>query len=178
MMREHLTLPPTECRFAADQASGIVSGYAAVFNKLVPSFNEMVRPGAFTRSIAEHRSHGTPIVMLWAHDPSQPIGKWSATEDDYGLKVEGQILTDVVKGREALSLIANKIVNGLSIGFRTRADERGPNGVRVITDAQLEEVSLTAFPAQPGARVTAVRHEAGITAFLAAIQRGINDIRG
>lgn len=177
-MREHLTLPPAECRFAVDETSGIVSGYAALFDKVVPGYNEMVRPGAFTKTIAEHRSAGTPIIMLWSHDPSAPIGKWVCTEDQLGLRVQGEILKDITKGREALSLISAGIVTGLSIGFRTRADERGANGVRVITDAQLEEVSLTAFPAQPGARVTAVRHTAGITAFIAAINRGISDIRG
>lgn len=176
--REHLTLPPSECRFAVDEASGIISGYGAIFDKVVPSYNEVVKPGAFTKTIAEHRAAGTPIVMLWGHDTNAPIGKWNATEDQHGLRVEGRILKDVEKGREALALIAAGVVTGLSIGFRTRADERGANGVRLITDAQLEEVSLTAFPAQPGARVTAVRHAAGLNAFVAALKRGAQDIKG
>jgi len=178
MSREHLTLPPSECRFAIDEASGVVTGYAAVFDEVVQGFNEVVRRGAFTRTIEEHRASNNPIVMLWSHDVTAPIGKWTATEDQRGLRVEGQILQDVAKGKEALALVRNGIVTGLSIGFRARASERGTKGIRIITDAQLEEVSLVAFPAAPGARVTGVRHDAGITAFLAAVNRGISDIRG
>jgi uncharacterized protein len=157
MTRETLTILPADCRFAADSEAGTVSGYGAVFNQIVPYFNELVRPGAFSKTISEHRTAGTPIVMLWAHDPSAPIGKWTVSEDEHGLRAEGQVLKSVEKGREALALVSAGIVTGLSIGFRARAAERGDKGIRVITDAQLEEISLVAFPAAPGARVTGVR---------------------
>lgn len=176
MSRETLTISPAECRFTADAATGIISGYAALFDVLVPGFNELVRPGAFSRTIAEHRAAGTPIVMLWSHDPSAPIGKWNVTEDARGLRAEGQIIKDIAKGKEAISLISAGVVTGLSIGFRTRAAERGDKGVRILTDVQLEEVSLTAFPAQPGARVTAVRSNSA-AAFESAVRRAIEGMR-
>lgn len=175
-VREHFTLPTAECRFAVDESTGAVSGYASVFDQLVPGFNEVVKRGAFTATIDEHRSAGTPIIMLWSHDPASPIGKWTVTQDARGLRAEGQILTDVAKGREALALVKAGIVTGLSIGFRTRKSERGDKGVRVITDAQLEEISLVAFPAAPGARVTGVRSD-GLTAFLESINRTNNYLR-
>jgi uncharacterized protein len=175
--RETLTISPAECRFSADAATGIISGYAALFDVPVPYYNELVRPGAFAKTIAEHRTAGTPIVMLWSHDSSAPIGKWSVTEDQRGLRAEGQIVKETAKGKEALALISAGVVTGLSIGFRARASERGDKGLRILTDVQLEEVSLTAFPAQPGARVTAVRSQAAAAAFFDAVRRANETLR-
>ncbi len=86
-----------EVRFAADDA-GIFSGYAARFGEQ-NSHNEILLPGAFRNTLAEHAQRGTKPPMLWSHDQSQPIGVWeSVAEDATGLAVRGRLVTETAKG--------------------------------------------------------------------------------
>lgn len=145
-----------EVRFAADDA-GTFTGHAAIFDE-PNSFGEIVKRGAFRKSISEHRSRGTKPPMLWSHDPGEVIGVWSdLTEDEKGLAVTGRLITETTRGKEAHALLKAGAVNGLSIGFRARSSERGPNGVRVLTDIELVEISIVSLPAASAARVTKVR---------------------
>lgn len=167
-----LDLSATEVRFAAGDSTGVFTGYAAVWDDLVPSYREVVRKGAFRRSLGEHRKAGTRPIMLWAHDPSEIVGTWTElVEDERGLKATGQLLQETRRGAEALALLKAKALNGLSIGFNVRKEERGPNGLRVITDVDLLEISLTAFPAMPAARVQNVREASAAAAVLDALRR-------
>lgn len=69
--------------------------------------------------------------MLWAHDPSTPIGVWdSVTEDATGLKVSGRLVLDASAGRDACVLLKAGAVDGLSIGFRTVKAATIPQGGR------------------------------------------------
>jgi hypothetical protein len=122
--------------------------------------------------------------MFWNHDSDQPIGVWTElVEDERGLKVTGKLVTETARGAEALALLKAGAISGLSIGFRARAAERGPNGGRVITDIELIEVSLVSLPAANKARVTSVKSEAAaraddsISAFARAVARAITIVK-
>ncbi|MEM9108313.1 MAG: HK97 family phage prohead protease [Pseudomonadota bacterium] len=129
-----------------------LSGYASVFN--APDLSgDRVMLGAFHRSLKTRGAGG--IRMLWNHDPSEPIGVWtSITEDSQGLRVEGRLTKGVSRSSGLAALIADGAVDGLSIGFHTiRSDKpRGTVGRRLI-EVDLWEISLVAFPMQPGARL-------------------------
>lgn len=132
------------------------------------SFTEVIKPGAFARSIAER---GDRVRVLANHDRgSFPIGKPSRLwEQADGLYLESRIV-DTQAGNEALALVRDGVVSGLSIGFRPVKADTSTDGVRTITEAALLEVSLTAFPAYDGAQVTSVRHAlAGYLDELAAL---------
>ena len=180
MKRETLDLAAGEVRFSDGAETGIVSGYAALFGVVVPGFNEMVTRGAFKRTIAEHRSAKTRPVMLWSHNPDDPIGLWTdLVEDERGLKVSGQILDTTRRGQETRALFAAGAVNGLSIGFRAKRDSFDKSGTRILSDVDLHEISLVAFPAQPGARASyrsAARH-ASLAAFAYAAGRAAESMR-
>lgn len=130
-----------------------VSGYASLFD--VPDQGgDVVQRGAYGKSLARLMAGGRGVKMLWQHDPAQPIGLWSeAREDARGLWVSGHILTDVPRGREAAALLDGGAIDGLSIGYRTIKAQRSPNGLRLLTEIELWEVSLVTFPMQPEARV-------------------------
>jgi HK97 family phage prohead protease len=152
MTRETLTLAAPEVRFATDEA-GTFAGYASVWNE-PDSYGDTIKPGAFRKSIAQRKRTGGP-AMFWNHDPNEPISIWiDLVEDDRGLKVTGKLVTDSTRGANALALLKAGAVNGLSIGFRARSSERGPNGGRVLTDIELVEISLVTLPAASRARVT------------------------
>ncbi len=142
------------CQLGADVTvtdGTIISGYASLFGKSDQG-GDIVEPGAYEASLAK----GRQVKMLWQHDPAQPIGVWDEVrEDAKGLWVEGRLLTDVAKGREAASLIGAGAIDGLSIGYRTVKARKDDKGGRLLSELELWEVSLVTFPMLPDARVGA-----------------------
>ena len=138
--------------------AGSFTGYAAVFGS-VDSQNDLLKPGAFSRSLAAHREADTMPALLWMHDASKPIGVWqSVQEDEKGLKVSGKLTLGVGQADEAYTLLKEKAVTGLSIGYRVRESHHDPEtGARVLTDVDLKEISLVAMPAHTKARVEQVK---------------------
>jgi HK97 family phage major capsid protein/HK97 family phage prohead protease len=164
-----------EVKFATDEA-GLLTGYASVFDGEPDSYGDVIEKGAFTKSLAEHKAAGTTPLMLWQHDPSEPIGVWlELREDATGLAVTGRLILETRRGQEAYALLKSGAFNGLSIGFRTRASERRAGGGRTLQDLELIEISLVSVPAATRARVTSVKTaQAGNPAAMgAAIKRSL-----
>ena len=166
-----------ECRFAADDA-GTFTGYAAKFGE-VNAHNEIVMPGAFARTIADHKARGINPPMLWSHDQSQPIGVWdSLAEDATGLAVRGRLVLDTAKGREAHALMRAGAITGLSIGFRNAKATRAASGVRQIADLDLGEISLVTLPSASNARIISVRNRSGLAGFTEAVKAATQTLKG
>ena len=89
-----------------------------------------------------------------------PIGVWSKLEqDEHGLLVEGR-LSDTPRGNEAYTLLKDKALGGLSIGYVARdftPGKKAGDPRRTLTDVELLEVSLVTFPANGLARVDSVK---------------------
>ncbi|MBC2665053.1 HK97 family phage prohead protease [Novosphingobium flavum] len=122
------------------------AGYAALFDKR-DSGRDVIRPGAFARTLAERRQ---PLPLYWQHRPDQRIG-WVETvgEDARGLRVVAAI--DNPEGGAAAAL-RRGTVTGLSFGYTARQFRRDQTG-RELTDIDLFEVSLVTHPMQDAARV-------------------------
>lgn len=145
-----------EVRFSTDDA-GTFTGHAAIFDEK-NDHGEIVRRGAFARSITEHHARASRPPMLWSHRPDEVIGVWTdVREDATGLAVRGKLITEITAGREAYERLKAGAVNGLSIGFRARQQQRGAGGVRILTDIDLVEISLVAMPSAGRARIQHVR---------------------
>lgn len=128
-----------------------VAGYAALFDK-ADGANDVIRRGAFRRTLAENRK--SPLPFFWQHRPDQRIGTVEVIEEDgRGLRVVARI--DNPRSRAVQALLARE-VNGLSFGYRARRYHSLPQG-RVLEDIDLFEVSLVTHPLQHGARVHLVR---------------------
>lgn len=123
-----------------------IAGYAALFDR-VDGERDTIRPGAFTRTLAERRG---PYPLYWQHRPDQRIG-WveTAGEDARGLRIIAQI--DNAQGRAA-KLLRERAVNGLSFGYRARSFRHTPQG-RELADIELFEVSVVTHPLQDEARI-------------------------
>jgi uncharacterized protein len=145
-----------ECRNLMED--GTFEGYGSVFNVL-DSYGTKFAPGAFSASLAAHKRAGTMPKLLWQHDPSQPIGVYSSmSEDSRGLVVKGKFVRSVRQGQEAYDLLQAGALDGLSVGFMTQTYDTDPQtGVRTITGADLWEVSIVTFAANPAAKVDNVR---------------------
>ncbi len=125
------------------------SGYASVFNK-VDSHNDIIVKGAFFESIENVEE----IKLLWQHKQDSPIGKIiSISEDEHGLLVKGEFLNELKYAEDAITLIKNQIIDGLSIGFIIKESEYDNEGNRIIKKAILKEVSVVTFPANLSARI-------------------------
>jgi len=134
---------------------GRFAGYASVFN-IVDQQRDIVLRGAFSKTV-KGRAH--EIKMLWQHQQEEPIGLFNRVfEDARGLYVEGSLLLDVRRAKEAHALLKAGVVKGLSIGYspvRFRIDAK--SGVRLLSQVDLWEVSLVTFPANEAANVTVVK---------------------
>lgn len=142
----------------ASSDKGDIEGYGSVFGNK-DSYSDIVAPGAFKASMAEHKAAGTMPAMLWQHNPDEPIGKWmSMDEDDRGLTMRGQLNLDTVRGRETYSLVKQGALNGLSIGFYSKSWlYDAETDIRTLTEIDLWEVSVVTFPANGKARVTGIK---------------------
>jgi HK97 family phage prohead protease len=135
---------------------GEFEGYGAVFGN-VDQHDDIIEKGAFRRTLSEKPL--SAIKMLFQHDSHQPIGIWTdMKEDERGLYVKGKLLIKVQRAAEVLELMRNKVIDGLSIGYKTIKSMRDEStGIRKLLDVDLWEVSAVTFPANPQARVDAVK---------------------
>ena len=129
-------------------------GYAATWDKDL--VDDIIHPGAFTKSIQEAFPAGR-IKILWQH--YDPIGMpLEMKEDNYGLYVKGKV-SKTRLGDEALELMKDGVVSSMSIGFnipygKSEIDE---DGIRHIREVKLKEFSPVTFPANEAAIITGVK---------------------
>jgi HK97 family phage prohead protease len=136
----------------ADGDGFAVSGYGSVFDE-VDSYGDRIVKGAFVESLTKRKPK-----MLWQHRMDKPIGMWdTVAEDGKGLRVDGR-LADTMQGREARELVKMGAMDGLSIGYRTGAEEMDGD-IRVLKSIDLYEVSFVTIPAASSAVVTSIKSE-------------------
>jgi HK97 family phage prohead protease len=154
-MALHRTLPVLEIRSAPQ---GLVEGYASVFDG-IDVYGDSIARGAYQASLDNHKAAGTRPVMLWSHEPGSPIGRWEQIkEDGRGLRVEGQLNLKTQAGREAFEHLRAGDVAGFSIGYNVAKGGFEMRGdVRVLKKVNLHEISVVTLPADPQARITAVK---------------------
>ena len=141
---------------SACSGTGVFVGYASLFGARDTS-GDMVMPGAFAASLKIRGVEN--IRMLFQHDPAEPVGAWlEMIENERGLYVRGRLDRNVQRGRELLSLLECRGLDGLSIGFKTvNATRDRFTHTRQLIRIDLWEVSLVTFPMLEGARVSGLK---------------------
>jgi HK97 family phage prohead protease len=153
-MREHKNYN-VALELKSIDANGRFAGYASVFN-VIDNQHDVMQRGAFSKTL----SRGvTNIKLLWQHQQDEPIGIFDRIfEDAHGLYVEGRLLLDVARAKEAYALLKAGALTGLSIGYSpSRYHIDADTGVRKLLEVDLWEVSLVTFPANEAANVTVVK---------------------
>jgi uncharacterized protein len=131
-------------------------GHGSVFGN-ADLGGDIVVPGAFKRSLAEHKKSGTLPVMLWMHKMDQVAGVWhEMKEDSRGLYVRGE-LADTQLGQEIHTLLKMKAVRGMSIGYRVADSGWDREGNRLLKEIDLHEVSIVTLGMNPLAQVAGVK---------------------
>jgi uncharacterized protein len=131
--------------------TGSFSGVAAVYNN-VDLGGDRIEPGSFSRTIAASKV----FPLLWQHQSDNPIGTVTVTDSREGLLVSGQLLMDLEEAKRAYLLIKAKVIKGLSIGFETIQDSV-EDGVRLLKEIRLWEVSIVTFPMNEMAAIGSVK---------------------
>lgn len=138
-------------------ADNVITGFAVVFGDetvIGGDFRERIAPGAFTRTLKERPD----VVMLLDHDSGRVLGRTAARtlslrEDRAGLYFALTVDPTTPEGQTALGTVGRHDISGCSFGFRVRAETWDDGGdrlpLRTITDVDLYEITLTAFPAYP-----------------------------
>ena len=115
--------------------------------------NDIIAPGAFTRTIEQRGPKGKNLVWsLIDHKASMKaaIGKPAElyVENDMLIAITPIIETEA--GEDALKLYEAKLINQHSVGFSTiKSDTNNDTGIRTITELMLYEGSAVLWAANP-----------------------------
>lgn len=131
---------------------GTFEGYAAIFNA-PDQYKEIIEPGAFDKTL---KAEGKSRPLCWYHDVRNPLGMADLSVDSKGLKVHGTLNLEVQAAREKYALMKQKVIKGLSFGFKT-IEEAWDEGVRTLKEIKLYEISPALFQVHPAALVSAVK---------------------
>lgn len=138
--------------------SGQFEGYGSTFGN-VDLGGDVVMKGAFAASLERYRKAGEWPQMFWMHRADQIPGMWlDMAEDDKGLWNKGELLPTTV-GNDVKVLLKAKAVKTLSIGYTvdSQDDYEYRDGVRLLHQVNLWEVSPVSIPMNPKARISAVK---------------------
>lgn len=162
---ETRAFPECELRIAGDDDSPRITGFAAVFDQWSPDyggFREIVRPGAFTDTLAAPESD---VRGLFNHDPNLVLGRQTANtmtlkEEKNGLRFD--ILADETRiSQDLIVKIRRGDVSGASFSFTVRDngdawefDGKG-NAERELRAVDLYDVGPVTFPFYTQTKVAA-----------------------
>ncbi|EQB98528.1 HK97 family phage prohead protease [Photorhabdus temperata] len=157
MMTKQRLDVPLKLKSVSD--SGEFEGYGSVFG-VKDSYDDIVLPGAFSKSLQLWQGKQSFPAMLWQHRMDEPIGVYTEMkEDDRGLYLKGRLLIDDDPlAKRAHAHMKAGSLSGLSIGYVLNDGEYDrAKDAFLLKEIALWEVSLVTFPANDEARVGNVK---------------------
>lgn len=161
-----------------DDAAGSFVGFASTYGN-VDRDNDRVERGAFTKTLKEN---GGEVPLLWFHDMAQPLGGAKIEDTNRGLKAKGFLNLAIAKAAEVYALLKptegfkKPVISALSIGYQAVKSD-WVEGVRVLKEIKLFEVSLVTVPANPKATISRVKEHQADEMILAKIVSELADIK-
>lgn len=140
---------------ASDNEEMKFAGFASTSD--LDQGGDIIVKGAWARTVAER---GQKVKMLWGHKSDMmPLGKFTMIEErEAGLYVEGKI-SETSHGKDVMTLLRDGAIDSMSIGYIAKESDYRDDGVRVIKDLDLFEVSLVNFPMNEKAIITQVKNQ-------------------
>lgn len=156
-----------ELKQISDPETGVIEAYAAIFGN-VDSYNDVILPGAFAKTLQEWEDSDSTIPLLWGHDLSDPMsnigGISYATEDDKGLFIRATFdIEDNPRAKQVYKLCKERRVRDLSFAFNPLKYEYGEKdgkNVRFLNEVQLYECSIVGVGANPLTEIVSVKEDA------------------
>ena len=174
-----------------DEGNGSLEGYASTWIQQPDSYGDVVKQGAFTRTLAERWSGGKGIPLLWAHQMDNLksfIGKADAEEDEKGLHFFAQF-DDTEEAQRVRDLYKDGRLSKFSFAYDVK--DQGPvtleGGVKAneLRELDLYEISCVCVPANDDAGIVDVKtgrrnsgkDESTIRDAISALEEGIASLR-
>tara|TARA_B100001939_G_C16935787_1_gene615959 strand:- start:31 stop:741 length:711 start_codon:yes stop_codon:yes gene_type:complete len=136
-----------------DENLGIVKGYGSIFGN-VDSDNDIIEKGAYARTI---KNNGSRVKYLYQHDITKPIGRMKELfEDEKGLGFVAEI-PKTTFGIEVLELMKYNVIDENSVGILPVKKDYNEDGVRIIKEAKLFEISAVTLASNDEAKILEVK---------------------
>lgn len=157
---------------------GTFEGYASVFG-IEDHGGDTVKKGAFKAGLQKLVKEKRKLKMLWNHDRYQPIGVYTAAEEDSkGLWVAGKMTLGVQKADETRLLMLDGAVDSMSIGgYIVKELWDNKTLKRDLLEIELREISPVTFPALDAARIVSVKSISDI-GDLSELEAYLRDVGG
>ena len=146
-----------------DEGNGYIEGYASTWIKEPDSYGDIVREGAFAKSLAERWNGGKGIPFLWSHKMDELnafIGTADAAEDEKGLFFRAHF-NDSHEAQKVRNLYKSGALSKFSFAYDVKdagtvklEDGRKANELREL---DLYEISAVLVPANDDAGVVDVK---------------------
>lgn len=161
MENKHIDLLIKE---APSDVPGIVA-YASTFDRIPDAYGDVVRKGAFAKSIQAIKDSGNNLPLLYGHvmdDPANIIGTVTdLKEDDHGLLIKADFDMENPMAQQVHRSVLAKAITKLSFAFTVHdeAPVELEDGTKAneLRELEIYEVSLVVVPANPRAQVIAAK---------------------
>ena len=146
-----------------DDGNGQIEGYASTFIRTPDSYGDVVKQGAFTRTLEERWNGGKGIPFLWAHkmdDLKAFIGTAEAEEDEKGLHFVATF-DDTEEAQKVRQLYKDGRLRKFSFAYEVKEEglvtlEDGTKA-NELRELDLFEISAVTVPANEDAGVVDVK---------------------
>lgn len=146
-----------------DDGNGQIEGYASTFIRKADSYGDVVKQGAFTKTLEERWNGGKGIPFLWAHkmdDLKAFIGTAEAEEDEKGLHFVATF-DDTEEAQKVRQLYKDGRLRKFSFAYEVKEEglvtlEDGTK-VNELRELDLFEISAVTIPANEDAGVVDVK---------------------
>jgi len=147
----------------ADEGNGKIEGYASTWIRKADSYGDVVKQGAFARTLKERWNGGKGIPLLWAHrmdDLAAFIGKADADEDEKGLHFVAEF-DDTEEAQRVRELYKDGRLKSFSFAYDVKAAGQVTleDGAKAneLQDLDLYEISCVTVPANDDANVLDIK---------------------
>lgn len=146
-----------------DTGNGVISGYASTWDLVPDAYGDIVKKGAFKKSLKQMSDEGKTIPFLWSHkmdDLNAYLGTADAYEDDKGLFFTAT-LDDTPQAQRVRELFKSGRLSKFSFAYDII--EQAPitldNGVKAnqLIELKLYEITACLVPANSFAEVVDVK---------------------
>lgn len=141
---------------------GEISGYFATFHHdHGDAYGDVIRKGAFKKTIEERKKTGHPFPLCWSHDFSMIIGMVTDIgEDDFGAWFKAKFFP-TEKAQEIRGIVKSGVLWQFSFAYdvKEKSTVTAGDGSKVteLRELELYEISIVTIPANDRATITDVK---------------------
>lgn len=129
-----------------------LKGYASTFGN-IDRVGDIVEKDAFSLSLTQRMPK-----LLNQHKADEPLGVIDrAYANEIGLIIEARMPKDNAMVKNLIPLLKMGAISDFSIGYSVVDAEINDDGVRILKEVDLWEVSLVTFPANTNAKILSVK---------------------